>query len=111
MKYFQIKPPLGIWPNWKHPLAQGLIHCWPMKEGGGNVVNDLLNTLDMTGYGTAGTPLWTPGNHGAALLYDDADLQYHQVNIKPNLTDYPFSIICWFLTDSIGATQNLLFFW
>ena len=35
------KPPLGSQINWGHPLSKGLVGCWLMNEGGGNVVSDI----------------------------------------------------------------------
>lgn len=31
----KLKPPLGARVNWSHPLAQGLLGCWLINEGGG----------------------------------------------------------------------------
>lgn len=47
------KPPIGSTINWSHPLSKGLVGCWLMNEGVGNIVKDiarenngiLINTL------------------------------------------------------------------
>ena len=56
------KPDLG------HPLSRGLVGCWLMTEGGGNIVQDLSgNGL----HGTfAGDPTWTAGSDGPAITFD-----------------------------------------
>ena len=36
-----IKPMLGRQINWSHPLSRGLVGCWLMNEGAGNIVNDI----------------------------------------------------------------------
>lgn len=51
-----------------HPLAQGLVGCWPLHEGGGLVANDL------SGRGNSGTLTgsvsWSAGQSGYALSLD-----------------------------------------
>ena len=44
-----LKPRLGLRLNHNHPLAQGLVGCWVMNEGGGDKV------FDLSGNGKAGT--------------------------------------------------------
>lgn len=41
-----------------HPLAQGLVGCWLMNEGGGSDVNDLMNNNNGS---FGGTPTWSGG--------------------------------------------------
>lgn len=45
-----IKPPPGSQINFGHPLAQGLVGCWLMNEGGGRRIADLasLNSLNFS---------------------------------------------------------------
>ena len=45
------KPPIGSQIDWSHPLAKGLVGCWLMNEGGGNVVNDIARRNNGTNYG------------------------------------------------------------
>ena len=61
-----LKPPKGAMLNRGHPLARGLVGCWLMNEGGGNIVNDL------SGNGNTGTligtaPSWIGGKYGPAV--------------------------------------------
>jgi len=63
-----IKPPLGTLPIIGHPLAQGLVGCWLMNEGGGDTINDL------SGNGNTGTFVgdthFVPGKFGPCLDFD-----------------------------------------
>ena len=64
-----LKPVLGTQLNLGHPLARGLVGCWLMNEGGGNLVADL------SGNGNAGTSVdsgvtWQASRHGTALHFD-----------------------------------------
>jgi len=61
------KPPMGTQIDWSHPLARGLVGCWLMNEGAGNVV------YDQSGNGKTGTitaATWMAGLEGAALNLD-----------------------------------------
>ncbi len=55
---FKPKPLLGRRINPYHPLAQGLVGCWLLNEGGGDKI------FDLSGYGNVGTfvnnPTWVP---------------------------------------------------
>ena len=53
---YTAKPPLGSQINQGHPLAQGLVGCWMMNEGGGNLILDLTNRSKTS----ITTPLWKP---------------------------------------------------
>ena len=61
------KPPLGARLNRSHQLAQGLVGCWVMNEGGGTVAIDSagINTGTLTN-----GPLWSAGQFGPALNFD-----------------------------------------
>jgi len=63
-----LKPVLGSQIQLGHPLARGLVGCWLMNEGGGNIVNDL------SGNGNAGTFVgdthFVAGKFGSALSFD-----------------------------------------
>jgi len=71
MRYWPQKPPLGVPVNWGDPLAQGLVGCWLMNEGGGTIVNDL------SGNGNTGTLVadthTVAGKFGPALSFDGTD--------------------------------------
>ncbi len=51
------KPPYGSRIDPTHPLAQGLVGCWLLNEGGGNVIYDISGR----GYNGSGSgfPTWT----------------------------------------------------
>ena len=69
MKFGQIKPNLGVPINWSNPLSKGLVGCWLMNEGGGNIIADL------SGNGRNGSvvnALWSPGKYGTTLAFDDS---------------------------------------
>jgi hypothetical protein len=106
----QLKPFRGLQLNKVHPLARGLVGCWLMNEGGGNIIYDFVNRLNITGAGTTGLPTWTAGNHGAALNYISANSQYHQVNTAPQIAGYPFSVIAWFNSNDTVNGQSLFWF-
>lgn len=62
-----LKPPKGAMVNRGHPYARGLVGCWLMNEGGGDVVADL------SGNGNTGTITgltWQAGKFGSALNSD-----------------------------------------
>lgn len=61
------KPPYGVKLNRQHPLAQGLVGCWLMNEGGGS------NIFDLARY-----------NHG---VIDDVISWNSQGVLSPDLTD------------------------
>ena len=62
MSHWQ-KPPLGIRLNPGHPLARGLVGCWLMNEGGGNLVRDLSsnNNNGTITVKATGSYSWVPG--------------------------------------------------
>lgn len=67
MRYWPQKPPLGVPVNWGDPLARGLVGCWLMNEGGGNIVNDLSGNRIR---GTIVNAIWSKGQFGPALSFD-----------------------------------------
>jgi hypothetical protein len=64
----QPKPHYGSRVDPHHPLAQGLVGCWLMNEGGGNTV------FDSSGFGNHGNfsngPLWVNGRSGSVISFD-----------------------------------------
>lgn len=52
------KPPYGVKLNRQHPLAQGLVGCWLMNEGGGGTAFDLVDNLSFI-LNTFVTPIFT----------------------------------------------------
>ena len=103
-----MKPPLGSRINREHPLANGLVACWLMNEGGGTVINDLTNNR-ITGTTNA---VWRPGKLGCALdcVAANSNSIYCAAsqNILPNGWG-PFSLICWMTPANINTTNNWLF--
>jgi len=104
-----MKPPPSARLIRGNRLSKGLVDLWLMNEGAGNKVYD-LNGLNLTGYGTVGVPVWSAGNQGAALSYVSANEQYHALNTKPPITNYPFSVVAWFNSDNVVAGQALFWF-
>ena len=67
-----LKPPKGAMLNRGHPLALGLVGCWLMNEGGGNIVNDLSgngNTGVFVGDGVS----WSAGKYGPGISLAGSD--------------------------------------
>lgn len=90
------KPPYGVKLNRQHPLAQGLVGCWLMNEGGGNTVFDLAS-----------------GNNGTApaLIWDGDFLRHEGVGIVFNTpVSFPgdFSFVCTFNVATVSYYGNLL---
>ena len=61
----QQKPPLGVLANKGHLLSDGLVGCWLMNEGSGNIVQDLSGN-GMNGTKT-GSPVWDAGKYGPVV--------------------------------------------
>lgn len=53
-----------------HPLSRGLVGWWPMNEGGGARVGDVVGRNSGL---ASGGPKWIGGQHGKALLFDGTD--------------------------------------
>lgn len=66
-----VKPLPGAQLDRTHPLAQGLVGCWLMNEGGGLSVYDYSGN-DAHGALTNG-PTWEAGPDGGALRFDGSD--------------------------------------
>jgi len=60
------KPPLGSVLNPDHPLAQGLVGCWLMNEGGGSKIYDLTGNTN----GTLMDVSWSSTEYGSALYFN-----------------------------------------
>ena len=72
------KPPLGTELDHGHQLARGLVGCWIMNEGCGNVIRDLSGagnhaSLVNFSFPPTTTSGWHPGAYGPSLLYDGND--------------------------------------
>lgn len=67
------KPPIGAQLNRSHPLAQGLVGCWLMNEGAGNIVRDYSgnnNHGTMNNFDNSITSGWAASSKGQALAFD-----------------------------------------
>ena len=100
-----VKPPLGTLPIIGHPLAQGLVGCWLMNEGGGNMIYDLSgNGNDGT---LKGNTHWVPGKYGSCLDFP-GDGDY--VNVPKDTTldiDTVFTISFWVFFDGANGCYIL----
>ena len=65
-----LKPPKGAMLNRGHNLARGLVGCWLMNEGGGNIVNDLSGSHN-NGIITGAT--WAGGIYGSCLSFNGSN--------------------------------------
>lgn len=92
-----LKPPLGAPLDKKHRLSKGLVGCWVMNEGSGNVLYDLSgNGMHLTGNGG---PTWTVGEHGPVILLDDGSGQYFERQTSI-ITAPPMTLFTRFLQDA-----------
>ena len=63
----RLKPPKGTMLSRGHPLARGMVGCWLMNEGTGNIVNDLSGNGNV---GIITSALWSPGKFGPCVKFD-----------------------------------------
>jgi len=105
-----LKPVLGSQIQLGHPLAKGLVGCWLMNEGAGNIVQDL------SGNGHDGTLIadatWAAGKFGPCISVDSAD---DHIQIGPgdifNLADQlTVSLWCKHPT-GVGFITHLIAHW
>jgi len=92
-----LKPPKGAMLNRGHPYARGLVGCWLMNEGGGNIVNDLSGNGNV---GTIGANLaWGSGKHGHTVDWSGSDNDIDSDNVIdfPTITELPvtFTLAHW----------------
>ncbi|MHA1309216.1 MAG: LamG-like jellyroll fold domain-containing protein [Candidatus Heimdallarchaeota archaeon] len=75
------KPPYGSRIDPTHPLAQGLVGCWLMNEGGGSKIFDLM--LGIGGVAGSGSPspswdskgIYFPGVNSSCFYYTSHPIQ------------------------------------
>ena len=82
-----LKPPLwapGI--DLSHPLAQGLVGCWAMWEGGGDTVRDLCAGNDATW--TNPVQPWVVGEEGVACNFTNSTNRLLASNASELNPDY-----------------------
>lgn len=58
------KPSTGVQVNFGHPLASGLVGCFPLNEAGGVKVTNIVSNYQ---YGFTGTPTWQNSQGGIGL--------------------------------------------
>lgn len=83
------KPFRGVQLNRSHPLAQGLVGCWIMNEGGGNLVYDL------SGNGINGTLInnaaWSNTEYGSSIIFP-TDGGTDRINLGSISSAHPLSM-------------------
>ena len=99
-----LKPVLGSQIQLGHPLANGLVGCWLMNEGGGDIVQDLSGNGNKGIFGSgAASPIWVPGKSGHAIRFDGGD----QVNVATPPTFLETTILMRFKINTL-ANDGLL---
>jgi len=87
--------------NPAHPICQGLLHWWPMDEGSGAGLADMVGpqtTIQVSGYAAPGSGrILGPRNAGSALLLDGAD-DYAPFPVPAHLSAW--SICGWIRPDA-----------
>ncbi len=113
-KTWLAKPPLGVQINRGHPLAQGLIGCWLMNEGGGTTVRDLAAIAASLALNVDGTLVasaaWIPGRDGVAVQTSQATSSFIDVG-STSCTTFMLatqSWAAWVLTTTTGASQQIV---
>lgn len=66
-----VKPRLGTPLVKGHRLSKGLVGCWLMNEGGGNIVNDLSGNGTTCSFENGLT--WGAGKYGSKTVFDGID--------------------------------------
>ena len=90
-----------------HPLTRRLVAGW-LFNGGKDGFHDLSGNNRTVSVGN-GTPQEVAGKHGWCLEFNDASQEYLTRNDLCGITAYPFSIACWFWTDSTNNQALVLF--
>jgi len=104
---WQIKPPPGTPINWRHPLAQGLVACWPLNESSGTPY-ELANNRAASGIINA---TWAPSPVGPSLSFaGNGYVQYIGSYLCNTVYTPPFTILAWFNTTSSGAASRIINF-
>lgn len=100
----KLKPRPFRKPNLAHPLAKGLIGCWLMNEGGGNITADLSGN-NHTGSLVA-TAHFVGGESGPAIDFDGNSDFVTAANIPNNWLTPPCTIVCRFKVDVLPSTTG-----
>jgi len=102
---YQQKPMLGQQIDWNNPLTKGLVGCWLMNEGAGNVVQDLSGNGNTGVFGVgAAEPSWTAGKFGPGISAWTADTIYAPINMAAP----PYTLLAWFNHTSPYTTNSVV---
>ena len=95
-----LKPPLGARVVPGHPMADGLVGCWLMNEGDGNVVQDLVSgrSVDLNG---------AFGWEGQGIIGDASD--YISAYIPELVGDPQFTLFVQCNIDPSVVSDDILF--
>jgi len=104
---YQQKPMLGQQIDWNNPLTKGLVGCWLMNEGAGNIVQDLSGNGNTGTF--MGTVAWTAGNHGSAISLDGTNSYVTCGNPTSQVTSEFTAIVCSYRSST--ASNRRLFCW
>lgn len=104
----RIKPLPGTPLDVGHPMANGLIGCWPLNEGSGIFAADCSlnrNNGTMTAFAdpASSTSGWGPGEFGGALLFDGVDDGVTTGLSVGGLSE--FSVVTW-VTNPVAPTGD-----
>ena len=87
------------------PTDAGLVGFWNFNEGVGTTVND-SSEFDNNGYFTSGTPNWTQGKYGNALLFNGTPNGVVTVPYSGSLyLNDSFTIGAWVMPLSVGDNR------
>jgi hypothetical protein len=105
----QVKPPAGAVIDWGHPLANGLACLYPLNEGGGQVVHDLVNSRNNLLCNSSALFIDSQGLNllGAALITDTASVA-SSVGL-PLLSTSPWTLECLQAMTSATLTAQISF--
>lgn len=95
-------PPPGARVNWGHPINRGLVACWLMNEGGGQIIQDIAGVSN--GAGVA-NPITHAGPYGQARAFNGSS-QYISIPNTNALNSLPaISISAWIYTVAFDPTD------
>jgi hypothetical protein len=95
MGSFLFNPPLGARINWSHPINRGLVGCWLMNEGGGQVYRNLAGNRGATDGVGIGNPVPVMSPYGRAMFFDGAT-QYVDMGSSIPFDSDNWSMALWF---------------
>ena len=99
-----IKPSVGFWQNYTHPLSQGLIWHWLFNEGAWVIAKDINKNLNGT---LTNWPIWTNGKFWRTIWFDGVD-DYVEVPYNSVLSMLGDMTICLWIKVTDFANYNWL---